>query len=73
MADPDDEVPTAEQLEARLNDLAQIYDLGIALRDLRFLDADETRKSLHKHDRVTDIGPEGSAGSNAPSGEKPAP
>ncbi|MBI5363717.1 MAG: hypothetical protein HZA53_11100 [Planctomycetes bacterium] len=58
MADLPDECPTPEQHEARLNDLAQIYDLGLALRDVRFLDAEEERMRLQQLARLSDVGPD---------------
>ena len=58
MSDPKPEFPTPEQLEARLNDVAQLYDLGMALREIRFLDPDEARKAARTRDRVSDVGPD---------------
>ena len=60
MVDPQPECPTPEQVEARLNDLAQIYDLGIALREIRFVDAEATPPSPRLADRMSDVGPSAS-------------
>lgn len=60
MADPKPECPTPEQVEARLNDLAQIYDLGIALREIRLVEAEATSPSSRLAGRVSDVGPSAS-------------
>lgn len=57
MADPLPDFPTPELLEQRFRILAQLYDLGIALREARFVDAEATHPSPRLADRVSDVGP----------------
>lgn len=63
MADPNDDLPTPEQLEARLSDVARLHELGLALRELRFLDGPARRPPSVESDRASDVG----------SGSDPAP
>mgnify|MGYP000853933192 CR=1 FL=1 len=60
MADPLPQFPTPEELEQRFRLLAQLYDLGIALREARFVDEEATHRSPRLADRVSDIGPSAS-------------
>ena len=60
MADPTNDIPTPEQLEARLNDVAELYELGVALRELRFVDEPARRPPTVGNDRVSDVGPDSS-------------
>ena len=63
MADPRAEVPTPEELEQRFRILAQLYDLGIALREARFLDPEQERMRRLQLDRANDVWPRRLAGS----------
>ncbi|MBK7875102.1 MAG: hypothetical protein IPJ77_05015 [Planctomycetes bacterium] len=64
MADPRPEFPTPEELEERFRILGQLYDLGIALREIRFLDPQEERMRRLQLDRVNDVRQRTSAESN---------
>lgn len=54
MADSKPEFPTPEELEERFETLAQLYELGIALREVRFLDPEEQRAAERTRERLRD-------------------
>jgi hypothetical protein len=60
MAGPTNDIPTPEQLESRLNDVAELYELGMALRELRLVDEPARQQTAVENDRVSDLGPDSS-------------
>ena len=38
MSDPNSEFPTPEEVERRLSELEELYELGMALKEVRFTD-----------------------------------
>lgn len=56
MAEVAPEFPTADQIDARLRELAELYDLGIALREARFVGSSKRPEPPHDADRVREQG-----------------
>lgn len=71
MARPRTEYPTPDEVEARLNDMAQIYDLGIALREVRIRAAEGTKQAWPSADRVCDPGARPSLRGESENGDLP--
>lgn len=71
MVEPRTECPTPDEVEARLNDMAQIYDLGIALREVRIRAAEGTNLAWPSADRVCDPGPGPSVRGESENGDLP--
>ncbi|MBI5363716.1 MAG: hypothetical protein HZA53_11095 [Planctomycetes bacterium] len=71
MVDQPSDFPTPEQLAARFRIVRQLYDLGIALREARFVDRKPAGESTRGSDRVHDVQPEWKAEPDGPSGDRP--